>query len=176
MLQIALIDDSKLNEALEVSLRELLNGAFEGDFAEEDWQHTLGGTRFVGHLNNQLIAHGSVVPRQMQVDDQIIEVGYVEGIAIAPDHWRKGYGSQLMEEITRYCNSKYSISILSTDEQAFYKKHGWSNFDGESYVSTNGIVTRSAEEVEGLMILFGLDQAMVSPRKVVCESRAGDAW
>lgn len=176
MLQIALISDSDLSEELEASLRELLNDAFDGDFAEADWQHTLGGIRFVGHLDNHLVAHGAVVARKMEVDDQVIEVGYVEGIAIAPRYWGKGYGSKLMEEITRYCNSKYSISILSTDEQTFYKKHGWSNFDGESYVSINGTVTRSAEEDEGLMMLFGLDQTMVSPRKVVCESRAGDAW
>ena len=168
--------DADLNQSIETELRDLLNDAFEGDFSEEDWQHTYGGIRFMGYLNDELIGHGAVVSRNMNVDDKKINVGYVEAIAIVSAHCRKGFGSRLMEEITAYCQSKFSLSMLSTGEKAFYRRHGWLDFEGESYISLNQVEMRSKEEDEGLMYLFGMNEIAGMPKKIVCESRSGDAW
>jgi aminoglycoside 2'-N-acetyltransferase I len=73
--------NTDLSKQAEFTLKELLSDAFEGDFSEEDWQHTFGGMRFLGHHKDQLIAHGAVVKRWMQVDGLKTLVGYVEGIA-----------------------------------------------------------------------------------------------
>ena len=176
MLQIAQITDVDLNQSIEAELLELMNDAFEGDLSEEDWQHTYGGIRFMGYLNDELIGHGAVILRSMKVDGDEIKVGYVEAIAIDPRHWRQGYGSRLISEITLYCRSKFSFSMLSTSEKAFYRKYGWMDFEGESYVSQAEVEVRSKEEDEGLMYLFGRNEIARVPRKIVCESRSGDAW
>lgn len=176
MFEISRVVDSELTIQIETSLQKLLSEAFEGDFSDEDWQHTFGGLRFLGYSSHQLIAHGAVVKRWMEVDGKRTLVGYVEGIAVAPNFWRKGYGSQLMNELTSYCRSEFLLSMLSTDEKDFYRKLGWCDFVGRSYVCQAGIEISTEDENEGLMYLLGSLQDEASPKRVVCESRSGDCW
>lgn len=176
MFKVSRLIDVHLNSQIQIPLRKILNEAFEDDFSEEDWQHTYGGVRFLGHLDGHLISHGAVVPRKMQVDGASMLVGYVEGIAVSPGFQRKGFGSLLLEEITSYCKSDFPLSMLSTDEKVFYERQNWLDFEGNSYVFKDGVVIRSNDEDEGLMYLPGLSQDMGSPKKVICESRVGDAW
>ena len=61
-------------------------------------------------------------------------------------------------------------------EEEFYRKHGWVDCPGESFVNANGIEIRTEEEDEGLMVLLGALSSLSIPRKVVCETRAGDFW
>lgn len=176
MFRISQLLNTDLSKQAEFTLKELLSDAFEGDFSEEDWQHTFGGMRFLGHHKDQLIAHGAVVKRWMQVDGLKTLVGYVEGIAIAPAFWRKGFGSLLMAELTSYCRKEFQLSMLSTDEKSFYRKQGWLDFEGKSYVLKNGLERQSQDEDKGLMYLVGANKVMDAPMKVVCESREGDSW
>ena len=176
MFKVSRLLDFELNSEIEIHLRKLLNDAFEDDFSEEDWQHTYGGVRFLGYLDSHLISHGAVVPRKMQVDGASMVVGYVEGIAVSPAFWRKGFGSSLMEEITSYCRSEFPLSLLSTDEKNFYRRHGWSDFKGKSFVFKDGLQYATEDENEGLMFLSDLSQVEASPGQVICEDRNGDAW
>ena len=176
MFKVSRLIDVDLNSQIQIPLRRLLNEAFEDDFSEEDWQHTHGGVRFLGHLDGHLISHGAVVPRTIEVDESDLIIGYVEGIAVAPTYWHKGYGSLLMAEITSYCLSEFSLSMLSTSEKGFYRKHGWSDFEGMSYVLKDGVEIRSEDEDEGLMYLPGLSRNTGSPKNAICESRVGDSW
>ncbi|MFM8384394.1 MAG: GNAT family N-acetyltransferase [Actinomycetota bacterium] len=175
MFQITRRTDADLDHLAEVSLRTLLADAFEGDFSQEDWEHTNGGLRFLGYLGAELVAHGSVIKRNVRIDEEDLKIGYVEGLAVAPLYWRRGFGSKLMSEITSYCKTKFRICMLSTGEKDFYRKLGWLDFEGESYVFRNGVEVRTADEDEGLMYLPG---SVNSPTitKVVCEAREGDDW
>ena len=165
-----------LDSETESRLVKMLDAAFEGDFSNEDWEHTFGGYRFLGFLEAKLIAHGAIVPRKILVDSKLLTVGYIEGVAVHPEYWRNGYGSSLMAASTKVCRENFEFSMLSTDEKAFYTKHGWRDFEGESFVLVQGTEVRSEEEDEGLMYLLGNSTSDKSPRKVLCESRSGDSW
>jgi aminoglycoside 2'-N-acetyltransferase I len=160
----------------EISIRALLDLAYEGDFSYEDWEHTFGGRHFIGFLDDTIIAHGSVVPRNIFIDGKSLTVGYVEAIAVLPSHWRQGFGSQLMQQITKFCQDNYELSMLSTDEDQFYKRLGWKQFQGESFVKNGDSEVRTAEEDEGLMFLTGKSSQIREIRRAVCESRSGDDW
>jgi len=174
--QISRLTDADLNHRVEASLRELLADAFDGDFSNEDWKHTYGGLRFLGYLEKEIVAHGSVIERSVQIDGEDAKIGYVEGLAVAPMYWRRGFGSNLMAEITSYCRTTFLFSILSTGEKNFYRKQGWLDFEGESYVLRNGAEIRTLEEDEGLMYLPQSVKDKSSLTKVVCEARSGDDW
>ena len=47
------------------AVRGLLDEAFDGDFADADWQHALGGVHAMVHDEGRLVGHGSVVRRQL---------------------------------------------------------------------------------------------------------------
>lgn len=168
--------DADLKAHVEASLRELMAKAFEDDFSDNDWKNTYGGMRFLGHFEERLIAHGAVVPRKMNIDGEPKIVGYVEAIAVEPSYWRKGYGSLLMADLTSFCKSEFSLSMLSTDEKDFYRKSGWRDFQGMSYVLQDGKEVRTEDEDYGLMYILGKDPALEEPRKAVCNSRSGDDW
>jgi aminoglycoside 2'-N-acetyltransferase I len=154
----------------------LLDLAYEGDFSAEDWDHSLGGSRFLGYLDSELIAHGVIVTRRIWLNEIEYQVGYLEAIAVLPKYQRHGYGSKLLTRLTEYAKANYSVSMLSTDEKEFYRRFGWLDFSGESYVLTNGELVRSADEDAGLMWLPGANSDLVELTKAVCEARSGDAW
>ena len=158
------------------SIRSLLELAYDGDFSSEDWEHTFGGQYFIGLLDNIIVAHGSVVPRNMLINGQEITVGYVEAIAVLPAYWRQGFGTQLMTQITQFCHNNYELSILSTDEKQFYEKLGWRQFLGESFVRNGESEVRTAEEDDGLMLLSRDHCGTSEIRRAICQPRIGDDW
>ena len=175
MFQITRRTDADLDHLAEVNLRALLDDAFEGDFSQEDWEHTNGGLRFLGYLGAELVAHGSVIKRNVRIDGEDQKIGYVEGLAVVPLYWRRGFGSKLMAEISSYCKTEFRISMLSTGEKDFYRKLGWLDFEGDSYVFRNGVEVRTADEDEGLMYL-PKSVSSLGLAKVVCDAREGDDW
>ncbi|HEY8635733.1 MAG TPA: GNAT family N-acetyltransferase, partial [Candidatus Limnocylindrales bacterium] len=69
-------------------IRTLLWAAFPpGDegMTEDDWKHSLGGTHFVLELDGEIVAHASVVERELHVGGKPLRTGYVEAVATAPD-------------------------------------------------------------------------------------------
>jgi aminoglycoside 2'-N-acetyltransferase I len=158
------------------SIRLLLELAYDGDFSSEDWEHTLGGQYFLGLRDDIIIAHGSVVSRKMFIDGRALTAGYVEAVAVLPAYWRQGFGTQLMTQITQFCYDNYELSMLSTDEKHFYKKLGWRQFQGESFVRNGESEFRTIEEDDGLMFLPGKNCGTNEIRRAICEPRSGDDW
>ncbi|HET9437338.1 MAG TPA: hypothetical protein VFO64_03980, partial [Gaiellaceae bacterium] len=54
---------SDLGRAELAEIRELLDAAFAGDFADEDWEHALGGVHLLLSEGDRLVGHASVVQR-----------------------------------------------------------------------------------------------------------------
>ncbi len=175
-MHIEILRDEELTPELIDATKSLLSEAFEGDFSDEDWEHAFGGTRFIGTLDERVIAHGAVVARRIWIDDRVLNAGYVEAIAVSPKHWRQGFGTEMMAEITRYCAENFTLSMLSTDEKGFYRPHGWIDFPGKSFVRIGGEKRRSADEDAGLMYLSTEGAELSEMSTAVCEERSGDAW
>jgi aminoglycoside 2'-N-acetyltransferase I len=166
----------ELDPQIESSIQEMLDLAYNGDFSSEDWGHASGGLYFVGYLEETIVAHGSVVPREMLIDGRRLTVGYVEAVAVLPAYSGQGLGSLLMRRITEFCRENYALSMLSTDEKRFYERHGWRQFNGESFIAFEAEVVRSADEDEGLMFLPSEKNEEVDIRRATCQARSGDSW
>jgi aminoglycoside 2'-N-acetyltransferase I len=160
----------------QTALRSLMSEAYEDDFSEEDWLHTYGGIRFVGTYNGEIVAHGAVVPREIQINRQARRVGYLEGMAVSRRFQRQGFGSKLLSTISETCATQYELSMLSTDEFNFYGKFGWRRFEGKSGVIINGAVTLTPEDDDGLMYLVGETGLLEEIRTAYCDWRNGDYW
>jgi aminoglycoside 2'-N-acetyltransferase I len=112
----------------------------------------------------------------MFIDGRALTAGYVEAVAVLPAYWRQGFGTQLMTQITQFCYDNYELSMLSTDEKYFYKKLGWRQFQGESFVRNGESEIRTVEEDDGLMFLPGKNCGTNEIRRAICEPRSGDDW
>lgn len=157
-------------------IHNLLIEAFEQDFSAEDWQHTFGGTRVIGLIENKVVAHAAIVPRRIWLDDIEHQVGYLEGVAVLPQFQRRGVGSALLDYLSEFASKNYQWSMLSSGEKYFYRKHGWQDFLGQSFVLIADKEIATPTEDEGLMYLAMGKHQRPSPKRAVCEQRSGDYW
>ena len=169
------VDSIYLNHNV-LEIAKLLEDSYEGDFSEEDWLHTFGGVRFVGTLENQIVAHAAVVPRAVLINDLPRTIGYLEGVAVSPKFQGRGFGSHLLQYVSDFCQSNYEISMLSTDEFDFYGKFGWQRFKGVSGIMHNSVKALTPQEDDGLMYLAGNSIESIEIATAFCDWREGDCW
>jgi aminoglycoside 2'-N-acetyltransferase I len=74
---------ANLDAATRTAARALLDDAFDGSFADEDWDHALGGIHALLWDGPELIGHASVVQRRLLHAGRALRTGYVEGVAAA---------------------------------------------------------------------------------------------
>lgn len=171
---------AQLSEADVAATQRLLRDAFAADgegFTDDDWQHATGGLHFLLERDGELLAHASVVERELHVDGRPYRTGYVEAVATRPDVQRQGHGTLLMEAVDGYIGGRYELGALSAARPEFYARLGWEPWLGPTGVRTDRGTIRTPEEDGGIMILrtprcAGLDRSGF----LTCPWRAGDAW
>ena len=162
---------------LSSAIRHLLIEAFEGDFAQEDWEHTIGGWHVVVGDGNAILSHAAVVPRVLEVADHPLYTGYVEGVGTTPARQREGLGSVAMAGASDLIRSRFDMGALSTGHQGFYAALGWEKWLGPTYVRRGSETVRTEEEDDGVMVLrFGSSKDVDLTAPISCESRRGDDW
>ncbi len=146
-------------------------------FTEDDWQHSLGGAHFVLDLDGAIVSHASIVERELHVAGRPTRTGYVEAVATAPQHQRRGYGSAVMRQVNAHIVGSFELGALGTGSQPFYERLGWLVWRGPSYVRTAGGLQRTPDEDGYILVLptpslVALD--LTAP--ISCEWRAVDVW
>ena len=162
---------------LQRDIRMLLNTAFDGDFTDDDWEHALGGVHVWAEHAGHIVSHGSLVERTLECDGRTLRVGFVEAVATAASHRRRGYGSRVMREIGLLIAQKHPLGVLSTGAYAFYETLGWERWRGQTFVDGPSGRTRTPDDDDDIMIL----RSSRSPRldldgEIVCDWRRGDVW
>lgn len=162
-------------------IRAMLASAFGTDaeeaFTDDDWQHALGGLHFVLDLDAEIVAHASVVERELHVGDRPLRTGYVEAVATAPDRQGTGLGSIVMSEVTSYIREDFELGALGTGRHGFYERLGWRTWTGPSFVRTaDG--THATPDEDGYILVLATPTSppldLAAP--ISCDWRQGDAW
>lgn len=160
-------------------LRTLVFTAFDGGFSDPDWDHAQGGRHFLGVIDGTPVAHASVVPRRLQIGERNLHTGYVEGVAVAPAHRRKGYAESLMAELDEFLIATFELGALSATEMSLplYERLGWQVWLGPTAVIVDGKPQRTPEDDGGVMILETPTTGALDPKAVLaCDWREGDVW
>jgi aminoglycoside 2'-N-acetyltransferase I len=163
------------------AIRTLLFAAFGSDeeegFTEDDWQHAIGGLHFVLEQDGQIVAHASVVERELHVDGRPLRTGYVEAVATAPTHQRTGLGTQVMRDVGAHIEEHFELGALGTGSHRFYERLGWLTWRGPSSVRTpDGIVRTPDEDGQILVLPTPSSPALDLDAPISCEWRPGDVW
>lgn len=157
-----------------VAIRRLLDDAFDGDFSDDDWRHSIGGTHAMIERDGTAIAHASVVARTLTVGDREVRAGYVEAVAVAPALQGTGLGTAVMSAIATVIASDFELGALSTGEWRFYERLGWVRWRGPTWVrQADGTLQRTEDEDDGIMVLA---PTVDTSLRIVCDERAGDDW
>jgi aminoglycoside 2'-N-acetyltransferase I len=157
--------------------RDLLYEVFEGDMAEADWEHALGGVHALVWDGPTLIGHGSVIQRRLLHQGRALRAGYVEAVAVRADRRGQGHGAAVMGALERVVRGAYDLGALgSSDEGAgFYAARGWKLWRGPAFALTPRGVRRTAAE-DGCLYVFELAVPLDLDRELTCDWRDGDVW
>ena len=179
--RISRLPTEALTPAQVSAIRTLLWAAFGDDedeaMTEDDWQHALGGSHFLLELDGQIVAHASVVERELHVDGRPLRTGYVEAVATAVAHQGRGFGSQLMAEVDAYIRERFELGALGTGRHSFYERLGWLTWQGPSWVRTPEGSRRTPDEDGYILVLptrASPELDLAAP--ISCDWRAGDVW
>lgn len=126
------VHTAHLTSAELVEIRALLDTAFDGDFADEDWDHGLGGMHALISEGTEIVAHGSLVQRRVLHRGHSLRVGYVEAVAVRADHRRRGLGDRIMAALEEVVDRAYALGALSASDAgaALYAGRGWQVWQG----------------------------------------------
>jgi aminoglycoside 2'-N-acetyltransferase I len=160
------------------ALRTMLDAAFDGDFADEDWVHALGGTHvWIEATDGQVVSHGSVVERRIGVGARALRVGYVEALATAGAWRQRGHGTTVMRRLGELIAARHELGALSTGAQAFYARLGWVRWQGATWVDAPGGRVRTPEDDDSIMVLeTAATRGLALTGDLVADWRAGDVW
>jgi aminoglycoside 2'-N-acetyltransferase I len=168
--------------ASEISIiRALLVTAFGSDeeerFADDDWDHALGGAHFVLDLDGEIVSHAAVVERELHVGGRPLRTGYVEAVATAIDRQGGGFGSLVMADVTSYIGERFELGALGTGRQHFYQRLGWQIWEGQAFVRTADGPRRTPAEEGYILVLPTLSSPPLDlAESISCDWRPGDVW
>ncbi|NGO13533.1 GNAT family N-acetyltransferase [Streptomyces sp. HC44] len=131
-------------------VRAFLDDVFEGDFSDEDWDHTLGGVHALVRDGTRLVAHGAVIQRRVLHQGRSLRTGYVEGVGVRADVRRQGLGGQVMAALERVIDHAYALGALSAtyEGEGLYAARGWQEWSGRIHaLGPDGIVHLPDEEI-----------------------------
>ncbi|MDP1720039.1 MAG: GNAT family N-acetyltransferase [Candidatus Nanopelagicaceae bacterium] len=158
-------------------LKELLGKTFGIGFSDDDWRHCMGGTHILIRDSGLLMAHAAVVPRLIYVGESQFRAGYVEAVATIPSRQHQGLGTMAMIETNSVIANQFEMGVLSFSSKDFYRKLGWEDWKGPSFVVKDGEWVRSESENNGIMILrTALSPTLNLGSRIACNQRPGDSW
>ena len=149
----------------------------EERFTDDDWDHALGGVHFVVGQRGEIVAHASVVERELHVGGRPVRTGYVEAVATLADRQGEGLGSLLIGDVDDYIRAEFELGALGTGRHSFYQRLGWLTWAGPSSVRTAAGLRRTTDE-DGYILVLPTPQSppLDLTTTISCDWRPGDVW
>lgn len=104
-----LVHTADLDSETRQDIRQMVTGAFAGDFTETDWEHTLGGMHALIWHHGAIIAHAAVIQRRLIYRGNALRCGYVEGVAVRADWRGQRLVSALLDAVEQVMRGAYQL-------------------------------------------------------------------
>lgn len=172
-----LIHTSDLDPETREDAKRMVIDAFEGEFTDVDWEHSLGGMHAMIFDHGALIAHAAVVQRRLLYRNTALRCGYVEAVAVREDWRGQGLARAVMDAAEQVIRGAYQLGALSATEagRPIYIARGWLPWRGPTSVLAPAGLTRTPDDDNALFVLpvsVDLDTAA----EITCDWREGDVW
>lgn len=177
MTELTVAHTADLDPGTIAEARAMTFSAFgEDDFTEHDWEHGLGGLHAIVRDGDTIVGHAAVNQRHLLHEGRVLRAGYVESVAVHPDHRRRGIGHQVIEALEPVIERAYDLGgLYATDAgRPLYLSRGWVPWEGHLFAFTpDGIVPTPDDE--GGVLVFDTG-ALDLTADLTCDFRSGDLW
>jgi aminoglycoside 2'-N-acetyltransferase I len=131
----------------------------------------------IAESDGPVVAHASVVERELHTAGHRLRTGYVEAVATRPSHQREGLGFLVIGEVGGLIDRVYRLGALATGVTGFYERLGWVVWEGPTFVRTAAGLVRTPEEDGNVFVR----RTPTSPEldlsaPISCDWRPGDVW
>ena len=176
MRQVDVAHTGDLDVTTLAACRALLYDVFD-DMTEPDWEHALGGLHAVAREGAAVVAHASLIQRRLLHGGRALRSGYVEAVAVHPDHRRGGLGGAVMAPLERVARRAYDVVALGATDEAvpFYLSRGWVQWQGATSALTPSGV-QPTPEGDGAVFVLPLGVGLDLHGDLTCDWRDGDVW
>jgi predicted acetyltransferase len=131
------INRDALTGDLETRVQALLGEAFpEGSSTNGDYYafHGVPDRILIAREARQVVGHLGLYQRQVKMGDEVLEIGMVGGVAVAPDHRRRGHCRLLLLRAHDDLRARsISFSILFAFEPRVYLSSGYRLMQNETH-------------------------------------------
>ncbi len=182
-MNVRLVHSDELTPAEIERIRVVCDGAFAQvdrleSFTDDDMAHALGGVHAIALEDGEIVAHGSVVERELHAAGHPLLTGYLEAVAVVPELQGRRLGTAIVSALDEEVRRSFELGALDTSTFPFYERLGWERWRGPTFVRVDGREERTPEEDGFVMILR-------TPRtppdldlgaSLSCDWRPGDVW
>lgn len=173
--QLEVKTSADLSETERRQIIALCTDAYEEDFS--DFFTVFPETAHVlARIDVMLVSHAAWVTRWLETKGEgLLRTAYVEAVATAPEHQRRGYAKAVMKELGNQIAS-YDLGALSPSDPAFYEPLGWELWRGALAIRTqNGLLSTPPDEVVMIKRLERSRTIDVN-QLLTAEWRQGELW
>jgi aminoglycoside 2'-N-acetyltransferase I len=165
---------------MRVEIIALCEAAYEEDFSHlfeqlPDSVHILARDEC-----GSLVSHAEFVPRGLQAGGRaIMRTAYVEAVATAAGHRRKGLATAVLQRLVDVvaADPTWQLAALSPSDAAFYERVGWELWRGPLAIRRDGRLEPSPDDEQVMIRRLpptppGLDMTAL----LTAEWREGELW
>ena len=133
------------------------------------------GEHLLGILNGVLVSHLMWVTRWLQPQNHsLLRTAYIEMVATAPAHQRRGHASALLEHAVPLLR-EFDLAALCPATEGLYARLGWQFWRGPLFARREGSVVPTPEE-RVMVLALQRTPALDLDLPLSVEWRPGEVW
>ena len=126
-----------------------------------------------------LVSHAEFVPRWLQASGhEPMRTAYVEAVATAPGHQRKGLATAVLQRLFGVvaADPAWQLAALSPSDAAFYERLGWELWRGPLAIRHDGRLEPSPDDEQVMIQRLPRTPPLDTTAALTAEWREGELW
>ena len=126
-----------------------------------------------------LVSHAEFVPRWLQAAGHGMRTAYVEAVATAPGHQRRGLATAVLQRLGEVvaADPAWQLAALSPSDAPFYERRGWELWRGPLAIRRDGHLEPTPDDEQVMIQRLPRTPATLDTTVLLtAEWREGELW